>query len=108
MYVGKNYGDILVSVSGSDIYSNNMLIMNQLFTWDGSISDSAPLSTSYIESGIYRMFSSRQPPQIADIASLQSTLSTYITAPQVETLLDSYYTQGQIDDTIDQIYIILY
>ena len=53
------------------------------------------------------MFSERQPPQITDIAGLQSTLSTYITEPQVENMLGSYYTQGQIDDTIDQ-NIILY
>ena len=50
------------------------------------------------------MFSSIQPPQIADIAGLQSTLSTYMTQTQATSLLGNYYTQGQIDDTIDQKY----
>ena len=104
MYVGKTYGHIIVNVSGSNMFSSDGSSVNQTFTWDGAISASAPLPTSYIDTGIYRMFSSRQPPQIADIASLQSTLSTYITQTQVVSLLGSYYTQGQIDDTIDQKY----
>ena len=35
MYVGKNYGDILVNVSGSNICSSDGVPMNQLFTWNG-------------------------------------------------------------------------
>ena len=103
MYIGKNYGDILVNVSGSDIYSNNVLVMNQLFTWDGSVSASAPLSTSYINTGIYRMFSSRQPPQLTDIAGVQSLFSNYFTKTQIitTTALVNYYTRDTIDGYLD-------
>ena len=103
MYVGKNYGDILVNVSGSDIYSNGVLVMNQLFTWDGSVSDSAPLSTSYIESGIYRMFSTKQPPQLTYIAGVESLFSNYFTKTQIitTTALVNYYTRDTIDGYLD-------
>ena len=104
MYVGKNHGNIIASITGCNIYGSDGITTNQTFTWDGAISSSAPLLTSYIDTGIYKMFSERQPPQIADIASLQSTLSTYMTQTQATSLLGNYYTQGQIDDTIDQKY----
>ena len=66
------------------------------------MSASAPLPTSYINVGITKIFSESQPPQVTNIAGLQSTLSTYMTQTQATSLLGNYYTLGQIDDTIDQ------
>jgi hypothetical protein len=39
-------------------------------------STNAPVSPNYVNAGIYKIFSTFQPPAIADIPNLQSTLSS--------------------------------